>query len=89
MAEAELLEYVKGLGDIYSVSAPFDAQHYALRDVGIKTPISVRDASFARLHGNDQGYTRTCHGVIWAKDLPTIVARVSPLVDDHNLLPHL
>jgi len=80
MVKAELLEHVKGLGDIYVVSAPFDEQITALNKQIIKYPISVRDASYVRVHGKTRDGTRTCHTPILAKDSPVIVARVSPLV---------
>lgn len=82
MAKAKLLEQVKGLGDVYLVRASFDEQLSSLNEMGIKYPISVRDASYLRLHGQDTSGIRTCHAPILAKNSPVIIARISPLVED-------
>ncbi len=80
MTEAKLIENVEGLGDIYSVDAPFDKQLIILKKQGIKYSISVRDTSYLRLKGNCRLGTRTCHAPIYANDSRVIIVRVSPLV---------
>jgi len=86
MAEARLLEQVKGLGDVYSVEAPFDEQLLTLNERGIRYPISIRDASYLRLYGQNKGGMRTCHAPILAKNSPVIIARISPLVKDIKMV---
>jgi len=80
MAKTEVLENVKGLGEVHRSYAPFDKQLAYLREDGIKSPVSVRDAAYIRVHGNNTEYTRTCHASVCAKDSPVIVARMSPLI---------
>jgi len=82
MEKATLVRYVKGLGDIYSIEKPFDEQLNILNKIGIKYPISVRDTAYLRLKGKYHLGTRTCHAPIYTKNSPTIIARVSPLVED-------
>ncbi len=52
------------------------------RAIGIETPISIRDCSYIRLNltGITDAGTLTCHAPICAKDSPTIVAKISPLI---------
>ncbi|MFQ5531833.1 MAG: hypothetical protein ACE5ES_04420 [Candidatus Nanoarchaeia archaeon] len=94
MAEARLLEEVKGLGKLYGTKAQFYEQLRALDWVrkeagtGPIYPISVRDASYARLNGKTQEVrygTRTCHAPVLARDSPVVVARISPLVTDLDM----
>lgn len=88
MVEAKYIETIKRLGKVYVSEASFDKQLGALREIGIKYPISVRDASYARLYGENEIsklYTRTCHAPICAKDSPTIIARISPLISNSEM----
>ena len=78
--ETENLGYVKGLGEIHRINAPFVVQLGAFREIGIKAPVSVRDTSLIRLSGKSTEGTRTCHAPVYLKNSPTIVARMSPLV---------
>ncbi|MCX6751124.1 MAG: hypothetical protein NTZ83_06725, partial [Candidatus Pacearchaeota archaeon] len=83
----KIIEDIKGLGKVYLVEAPFDDEIKFLNGAGIKYPVSVRDASYTRLNGASQESkygTRTCHAPICAKDSPTIIARISPLVTDSD-----
>ena len=86
MKKANFVEHVEGLGDVYVVYDLFDNQVQALKDAGIEVPESVRDASYVRLHGKSQEYTRTCHAPICAKDSPVIIARVSPAIGKPEML---
>lgn len=82
MTKTENLGYVKGLGQVYRSYANFAQQLKAFNSIGIKAPVSVREASYIRLHSDNAEGTRTCHAPICAKDSPTIVARMSPLIKD-------
>jgi len=82
MARTEVLEYIEGLGEVHRCYTNFATQLKNFRSDGIDAPVSVRDASYIRVNGYNLEYTRTCHAPICAKDSPTIVARVSPLVTD-------
>lgn len=86
MAKAKFVEHVEGLGALYVVYAPFDKQVSALKEAGIESPESVRDASWVRLHSKFQAYVRTCHAPICAKDSPVIIARVSPAIGKPEML---
>ena len=81
MTKTEFVEHLKGLGDVYISYAPFTKQIEDFNNKGIKI-VSVRDASYIRLHGNNRDYTRTCHAPVCTKDSPTIVARISPLIEN-------
>ena len=78
--ETKNLGYIEGLGEIYRIYAPFDKQLKAFRELEIKAPVSVRDASLIRINGKSTEGTRTCHAPVYLKDSPTIIARISPLV---------
>ena len=82
MSTPEKIEHVKGLGDVYRSYAPFNQQIRNLNEIGIKAPVSVRGASYERLHGDNIEGTRTCHAPVCAKDSPTIIVRMSPLIKD-------
>ena len=81
MSKLEKIGHVKGLGDIYRSYAPFPEQIRDFNELGIKL-VSVRDASYERLHGDNIEGTRTCHAPVCAKDSPTIIVRMSPLIKD-------
>jgi len=85
MAKTEVLEYVKGIGEVHRSYDPFDKQLADLREDGIKSPVSVRDAAYIRVHGHNTNYTRTCHAPVCAKDSPVIVARMSLLVKNMEM----
>jgi len=86
MNKARFVECVKGLGKLYVVYGSFDNQVPALRAAGINSPESVRDASYVRLRGKTQNYTRTCHAPVCAKDSPVIIARISPALSKQGML---
>lgn len=78
--KTENLGYIEGLGEIHRIYAPFTEQLEVFRKMGIKAPVSIRDASLIRIRGKSIEGTRTCHAPIYLKDSPTIIARISPLV---------
>lgn len=75
---------IKGFGNVFGTYAPFPEQIFpqkiqALNAVRINAPVSIRDASYIRLHGEHKRSTNTCHAAIYVKDSPSIIARMSPL----------
>ena len=81
MAKPQHIKQIRGLGRLYLSEAPLDEQLRELRSARVEYPISLRDASYARLHGGPTYATRTCHANILARNSPVIVARISPLVE--------
>ena len=86
MNKAQFVEDIEGLGKLYVAYGSFDIQVQSLKERGIEIPASVRDASYARLHGKSQDYTRTCHASICTKNSPVIIARVSPAIKSPKML---
>jgi len=88
MATAELIKSIEDLGEIYQAIAPFEQQLRAFKDQGIKRPyaVSVRDASFIRLNSGLNGWTRTCHAPICAKNEPYVLVRHSPVAMNLRLV---
>ncbi len=79
MAKLDIQD-IKGLGKVGKGYSNFLDQIKILREAGAKYPISVRDASYMRLHGGSKDGTRTCHAPIHAKKSLVILAMISPLV---------
>ena len=82
MSELEFIGYIKGLGEIARIYAPFDKQLIALKEAGIKYPISVRDTAYIRLNNGPKEGTRTCHAPLYYQKSPVVLAMKSPLVTD-------
>lgn len=76
---------VEGLGEVHKVYAPFDQALIALRQKGIKYPISGRDLAFARIQTGERSSlsingNRIREGCLSAPKSPVLFARNSPIL---------